>query len=153
MSRPGSPWSSTQLHYTDRHQESHFYNWQSFIYGISLQRAFWRDEKDILSMPGMNATTNQLKLDFWVSKAYRASTEDWLSKFQAWRTITWYKEDTDNWHFDSCWQLYLTRETLLSKQFNILYYRNLLHFWFFFPYASRKKLEWYAWEKLPKEHL
>lgn len=82
-------------------------------------------------MPRMNATTNQIKLDFRVSKAYQASTEDWLSKFQACRTITWYKEDTDNWHFDSCWQLYLTQETLLLKQFNILYYRNLLHFRFF----------------------
>lgn len=83
-------------------------------------------------MPWMKATTNQIKLDFRGSKAYWASTEDWLSKFQASRAIIWYKEDTDNWHFDSCWQLYLTWETLLLKQFNILYYRNLLHFWFFF---------------------
>lgn len=98
----------------------------------AFQRAFWRNEKDILSMPWMNATTNQIKLDFTVSKAYQASTEDWLSKFQACKTITWYKEDTDNWHFDSCWQLYLTQETLLLKQFNILYYGNLQHFQFFF---------------------
>lgn len=116
----------------DWHKGSHLNNSQPFIYGISLQQAFWRNEKDILSMPQMKATTNQIKLDFRVSKAYWASAEDWLPKFQACRAITWYKEDTDNWHFDSCWQLYLTRETLLLKQFNILYYRNLLHFPFFF---------------------
>lgn len=111
--RPGSPWSSTQLHYMDWHKESHPYNWQPFSYGISLQQAFWRNEKDILSMPQMKAATNEIKFDFRVSKAYRASAEDRLSKFQACRAITWYKEDTDNWHFHSSWQLYLTRETLL----------------------------------------
>lgn len=66
-------------------------------------------------MPQMKATTNQIKLDFRVSKAYWASTEDWLSKFQACRAITWYKEDTDNWHFDSCWQLYLTQHFLQNS--------------------------------------
>lgn len=135
---------------TDWHQGSHFYNWQPFIHWISLQGAFWRNEKDILSMPQMNATTNQIKLDFRVSKAYQASTEDWLSKFQACRTITWYKKDTDNWHFDSCRQLYLTQETLLLKQFNILYYGNLLHFRYFFSLCLQKETGMICLREAPK---
>lgn len=69
-----------------------------------------------------------IKLDFRVSKAYQASAEDWL-KISGIQSN--YKVDTDNWHFDSCWQLYVTWEILLLKRFNILYYGNLLHFRFF----------------------
>lgn len=60
----------------------------------------------------------RIKLDFRVSKAYQASAEDWpkISGIQS-----NYKADTDNWYFDSCWQPYFTQETLLLKQFNILY--------------------------------
>lgn len=89
----------------------------------------------------------RIKLDFRVSKAYQPCAEDRL-KISGIQSN--YKADTDNWHFDSCWQPYFTWETLLLKQFNILYYGNLLHFWFFFSLCLQKETGMICLREAPK---